>query len=277
MFTDETLTAIYRKLKGPPLALIAMLLIFGLIIAAAVAPENARGGIAIAIAIMGAAAVPIGIYDRYRRRSTISFAPTLANDPAYQRLRTSFSAMAASKRKWRIISQTKVKDQKRNAGATSTVKRFQVSFRPKSPWFLRSNVLPLMIPANHKLYLFPDAVLAVDRGKLTRIPYDELRVHASTTVFIEPNALVPKDAPVLGTTWQFVNKSGGPDRRMKNNRQLTELRYDVLTVEHPIFGSTTFYLSAPGVAQGFREAAAELRAKLAVPDAEKGNIATVTS
>jgi len=41
--------------------------------------------------------------------------------------------------------------------------------------------------------------------------------------------------------------------------------------------STPFYLSAPGVAQGFREAAAELRAKLAVPDAEKGNIATVTS
>lgn len=40
-----------------------------------------------------------------------------------------------------------------------------------------------------------------------------------TTRFIEEEA-VPKDAEVVGRTWKYVNKSGGPDRRFKNNREL---------------------------------------------------------
>jgi hypothetical protein len=36
---------------------------------------------------------------------------------------------------------------------------------------------------------------------------------------------VPPDAVQVDTTWQYVNKRGGPDRRFKNNRRLPVMRY----------------------------------------------------
>lgn len=35
---------------------------------------------------------------------------------------------------------------------------------------------------------------------------------------------------LIGSTWQYVNKSGGPDRRFKNNRQLPIVEYGRLTL-----------------------------------------------
>ena len=35
----------------------------------------------------------------------------------------------------------------------------------------------------------------------------------------------PRDARQVDTTWRFVNKNGGPDRRFKDNRQLPVMLY----------------------------------------------------
>lgn len=37
----------------------------------------------------------------------------------------------------------------------------------------------------------------------------------------------------MGTTWLYVNKNGGPDRRFKDNRQLPILLYWHLRLLHP--------------------------------------------
>jgi hypothetical protein len=42
--------------------------------------------------------------------------------------------------------------------------------------------------------------------------------------FIEDEG-VPGDAKMVGETWRYVNKKGGPDRRFSNNRQLPILLY----------------------------------------------------
>ena len=62
------------------------------------------------------------------------------------------------------------------------------------------------------------------------IPYDDLDVWDSDTRFIESEQ-VPRDAEVVGETWQYVNKKGGPDRRFKNNRRLPIVRYGQLRFE----------------------------------------------
>ena len=36
----------------------------------------------------------------------------------------------------------------------------------------------------------------------------------------------PRDAEVVDHTWQYVNKSGKPDKRFKDNRQLPVCSYD---------------------------------------------------
>lgn len=53
-----------------------------------------------------------------------------------------------------------------------------------------------------------------------------------TTRFIESSP-VPKDARVVDHTWQYVNKSGGPDKRFKNNRQLPVCLYGELKLQSP--------------------------------------------
>ena len=42
---------------------------------------------------------------------------------------------------------------------------------------------------------------------------------AHTTRFIESEKS-SCDASVVGSTWKYVNKSGGPDKRFKDNREL---------------------------------------------------------
>ena len=45
-----------------------------------------------------------------------------------------------------------------------------------------------------------------------------MELQIDNTRFVE-SSNVPRDATIVGKTWQYVNKSGGPDRRYKNNRQ----------------------------------------------------------
>ena len=42
---------------------------------------------------------------------------------------------------------------------------------------------------------------------------------------------VPRDAKVVGKTWQYVNKDGGPDRRFSNNRQMPVALYGALLID----------------------------------------------
>lgn len=57
--------------------------------------------------------------------------------------------------------------------------------------------------------------------------YADLNVESFPAQFIEHES-VPGDATVVGHTWQYVNKKGGPDLRFKNNRQLPICRYNRL-------------------------------------------------
>ena len=57
------------------------------------------------------------------------------------------------------------------------------------------------------------------------MPYEQLRISVSETRFIEKEG-VPSDAKVVGRTWQYVNKNGGPDRRFNNNRKLPIALYE---------------------------------------------------
>jgi len=54
--------------------------------------------------------------------------------------------------------------------------------------------------------------------------YCDLKFSHTATTFIEDHR-APRDALVVGQTWRFVNKSGGPDRRFNFNKQLPICRY----------------------------------------------------
>lgn len=76
---------------------------------------------------------------------------------------------------------------------------------------------------------------------------------------------VPTDAPVVGSTWQYVNKSGGPDRRFNNNRQLPILQYGELHLTSSTGLNEVIQVSNPKApeyfALGIRGLAASLTAE----------------
>lgn len=64
------------------------------------------------------------------------------------------------------------------------------------------------------------------------ISYEQLETYWNTTIFIEEDG-VPSDSVVVGQTWRFVNKNGGPDRRFNNNRQIPKVQYQQLGLRGP--------------------------------------------
>ena len=54
--------------------------------------------------------------------------------------------------------------------------------------------------------------------------YSDISSEVRTTRFVESES-VPKDSIVVGNTWKYVNKSGGPDRRFSDNRQIPICEY----------------------------------------------------
>lgn len=65
-----------------------------------------------------------------------------------------------------------------------------------------------------------------------------------TKKFIESEA-VPKDTQIVGQTWKYVNKSGGPDRRFRDNRQLPICLYGRLELSSASGLNTVLMYSNP--------------------------------
>ena len=128
---------------------------------------------------------------------------------------------------WHKAASGNVHDSKYHGGASHLVDRKETTIRMAEPDFLKTNVKTVAIGVGRQtLYFFPDRLLVFDSGRVGAVGYNELHIHVSQTQFLENAA--PRDAHVVGHTWQYVNKKGGPDRRFANNPQLSVCLYDEL-------------------------------------------------
>ena len=66
---------------------------------------------------------------------------------------------------------------------------------------------------------------------------------------------MPRDSHQIGSTWQYVNKKGGPDRRFNNNRQLPVMQYGVFGFSSSSGLSAPFLCSRADVARLFDDLA----------------------
>lgn len=129
---------------------------------------------------------------------------------------------------WRIMQTSKVIDRKYSGGASNTVNRTACTASIKAPFPFRANVKVAAFKVKKETLLFlPDKIFIIQGNKIGALNYSDISSHPHTTRFIESEA-VPKDAQIVGRTWKYVNKSGGPDRRFKDNRQLPICLYGEL-------------------------------------------------
>jgi len=135
------------------------------------------------------------------------------------------SRLMDNKMAWQIVTEVANSSLKMHAGASSSVRRKAVRFQRKKPYFLNTDATCYTINLmNDVVYILPDRLIVKGKKGWGVVEHSELNIDCRKQRFIE-SEVVPRDAEIIGYTWQYVNKNGGPDKRFKNNRQLPECNY----------------------------------------------------
>jgi uncharacterized tellurite resistance protein B-like protein len=136
---------------------------------------------------------------------------------------------ASTARKLRSVLQTSTyADPKYQAGASQGLKLGDASIViGQMPNVLANIDIPIITSGRTTLGFYPDRVLAFQGQAVGAIEYRDLSIESSPSKYIEMES-VPTDAMLIDWTWQYVNKSGGPDKRFKDNRKIPICKYNGL-------------------------------------------------
>jgi hypothetical protein len=201
------------------------------------------------------------------RRTVVAFyeveGPVAAH---FQALVDSFTGVQQCAAHWHVTAQGAVvttRQYKVNAGASSVIRRDRGRADLAGPPVLASNIaVPSLHASKRSVYFLPDRVVIRDGRQYADMPYRHCRITDSATRFIEAGR-VPGDGERVGTTWKYVNKGGGPDRRYKNNPQLPIMRYGELTLTaQPGFNfiwQTSKATAAPALSTAFTAMSGQAR------------------
>jgi hypothetical protein len=89
------------------------------------------------------------------------------------------------------------------------------------------------------------------------VRYGDLRITRETCRFVESERVFP-DQEIVGTTWKYVNKNGGPDRRFRDNPQFPIVIYEELHIKTPGGLDEVYQFSKEGIATQLAEAIKDL-------------------
>jgi len=201
--------------------------VFGLI-AAFITFQNTQSQIPSIVVVVITVLLTIFAFvkDGLRKTTVLFFELEPEIETLYQKLHDAFSQLSSSSSKWHVEAEGAVKDTKRNAGATSIIKRTSISLGIGNPPYVKTNISVPSIPVGKQtLYFFPDKVLVFEANGVGAVSYPNLNISVESTRFIEDGS-VPRDAKIVDKTWKYVNKRGGPDKRFKDNRELPIALYE---------------------------------------------------
>jgi hypothetical protein len=141
-----------------------------------------------------------------------------------------------------------------NAGASGLIRRSIGSLNLTGPPVLVTNIaVPSIQGRDRSVYFLPGRVIVRHADQYADLPYSVVSAHTQPQRFVESET-PPTDSRCVGTTWQYANKSGGPDRRFKNNRQLPIMLYGRLTLTTPQGLLMVWDFSRPDVAASLADA-----------------------
>jgi hypothetical protein len=153
---------------------------------------------------------------------------------------------------------------KRNAGATHLIRKKVTALNYRLPNIVKSNITPPAIGVGRQvLYFFPDVMLIDDGRRVGAVGYGDLRVVWQHANFIE-DGRVPRDAQVVGNTWKYPNKKGGPDRRFNNNYQIPVCLYEAMHLTSASGLNELLEFSRVGVCEPFITAVKSLPRQMGV-------------
>ncbi|MGN0447893.1 MAG: DUF4236 domain-containing protein [Acutalibacteraceae bacterium] len=155
--------------------------------------------------------------------------------------------MTNSKKIWWITQTSKVIDKKYSSGASNSVKRKDCKASTKAPFPFQTNSVAVCFKCGKEALLFlPDKLFVFQGMKIGAVNYSDVTTSVHGQRFVESES-VPRDAQVVDHTWQYVNKSGGPDKRFQNNRKLPVCLYGEMEVRSASGINTDIMFSNPNI------------------------------
>ncbi len=113
---------------------------------------------------------------------------------------------------------------KYNAGASKSVSTHDVRLLKISPPFMKTDIKCFRLKTSRgNMYFLPNGIMINRFSELYFLDMKDLVAKFDMTIFIE--SFTPEDSELVGYTWQYVNRGGGPDRRFNNNPQFNRNRY----------------------------------------------------
>ena len=182
----------------------------------------------LALAALPLAAVTVWLYfwDEIRKSVVVFYDLEAPLECAYQKLVDAIRGIQSCARVWHLESTAQVHDRKYYAGADQLVRRKAISIKTGAFAYFKTNVDIPCIPVGRQILAFtPDRLLVFENNAVGAVAYESLDIRIERSNFMESGGL-PSDAQVVGRTWQYVNKKGGPDRRFNNNPEIPIALYE---------------------------------------------------
>jgi hypothetical protein len=194
--------------------------------------------------------------DKIRKTVCVHFQFDEDHRHSYAGLLEAFQSLARSERVWHVVTQA-LADPKYNAGAGTLMDKKTVAVTRRPPPFFETNVEVWRLALGPQtFYFFPDRVLVFQRGRVGAVAYPNINVTSEKTRFVEQSG-VPRDSTVIGKTWKYTNRSGGPDRRFAHNPTLPVVLYSQINLRSTTGVNVYLHVSNPAASQRFVEGFAE--------------------
>ncbi|OAM51315.1 hypothetical protein A7981_11355 [Methylovorus sp. MM2] len=251
--SKDLLNEINEKQKRPrfwPIIAIVSVIVFGM-----VSNNGLPGWVAGLIILSGCIATYVTYTKDILAKTVVLFYEfDRAMESAYEQLHKAAEELAACSAAWHIESSGQVYDPKYHAGASTLLSRKNTTIKKSEPPFLKTNIETISIGVGRQtLHFFPDRVLVYEKNGVGAVSYKELTIEVSGSRFIEEES-VPRDATVVDHTWKYVNKSGGPDKRFKDNREIPICLYEAIKLSSSNGLNELIQVSKNGVGSEFSQA-----------------------
>ena len=186
-----------------------------------------------ALLLSGAGTILFGVLSLPRRRPTVvMYDLDETAEATLREVHSAFEEVGQCARVW-VEFTTSTSDWKRHAGANALVTRQPATLLADDQTLVQANVpIPKLQAGQFEIWFLPDQGIVRFNNQLSGLEYAAVSVTATLTRFSESDP-VPPDADVIGETWQYINRDGGPDRRFNYNRKLPVVRYGDVTFSAP--------------------------------------------
>lgn len=179
-----------------------------------------------------AAAAKVEELEEQLRLTTIATEIHLDTEQAepYYQMRDAFATLSQCQKVWSVLTEREIDRVAERSIANTAITRTPVTFSLAScdliQWEQRVPYLPNRTGGD--MYIYPGFVLyRASRQAFALIDFRDVVLRFVSTQFTETDS-VPSDSEVVGRTWAKCNRDGSPDRRFRDNYQITVANYGTL-------------------------------------------------